>query len=75
MPTYPEVWTILSGWTAQLEPVVTGVKTVLTEFTPYLIYIVFGLLLASLGFLWVKWLMKMASGRAVALFSTRRRRR
>jgi hypothetical protein len=75
MPTYPEVWTIITWWTAQLEPIVTGVKSVLTEFTPYFIYVVIWILIATLWFLGVKRLMKMASWRAVSIFSTRRRRR
>ena len=75
MPTYPEVWTILSGWTAQLEPVVNWIKSVMTEFIPYLVYIAIGVLIATLGFVALKWLMRYMSGKVTGVFSSKRRRR
>lgn len=75
MPTYPEVWTILSWWTAQLEPVITGVKSIMVEFIPYVIYVAIGVLIATLGFVAVKWLMNWMSRRVTWTFSSRRKRR
>ena len=74
MPTYPEVGTILSGWTAQLEPIITGVKSVMTEFIPYVIYIAIGVLIATLGFVALKWLMRYMSWKVTGVFSSKRRR-
>ena len=48
MPTYPEVGTILSGGTAQLEPVITGVSSIMTEFIPYVVYVAIAVLIATL---------------------------
>lgn len=75
MPTYPEVGTILSWGTAQLEPVITGVKSIMVEFIPYVIYIAIGVLIATLGFVAVKWLMNWMSRRVTWTFSSRRKRR
>ena len=73
--TLPTVWTILSGGTAQLEPVLTGIQSVMTEFIPYLIYLSLGVLIATLGFVAIKWLMSWTSKRVTGVFSSRRRRR
>lgn len=73
--TLPTVWTILSGGTAQLEPVLTGIQSVMTEFIPYLIYLSLGVLIATLGFVAIKWLMSWTSKRVTWVFSSRRRRR
>lgn len=75
MPTYPEVWTILSWGTAQIEPVITGVKSIMVEFIPYVIYVAIGVLLATLWFVAVKWLMNWMSRRVTWTFSSRRKRR
>ena len=75
MPTYPEVWTILSGWTAQLEPVITGVSSIMTEFIPYVVYVAIAVLIATLWFVAVKWLMNWMSRRVTWTFSSRRKRR
>lgn len=73
--TLPTVWTILSGWTAQLEPVLTWIQSVMAEFIPYLIYISLGVLIATLGFVAIKWLMNWTSRRVTWTFSSKRRRR
>lgn len=75
MPTYPEVGTILSGGTAQLEPVITGVSSIMTEFIPYVVYVAIAVLIATLWFVAVKWLMNWMSRRVTGTFSSRRRRR
>lgn len=75
MPTYPEVGTILSWGTAQIEPVITGVKSIMVEFIPYVIYVAIGVLLATLWFVAVKWLMNWMSRRVTWTFSSRRKRR
>ncbi len=75
MPTYPEVGTILSWGSAQLEPVITGVKSIMVEFIPYVIYVAIGVLLATLWFVAVKWLMNWMSRRVTWTFSSRRKRR
>lgn len=75
MPTYPEVWTILSWGTSQLEPVITGVKSIMTEFIPYVVYVAIAVLIATLGFVAVKWLMNWMSRKVTWTFSSRRRRR
>lgn len=71
----PTVWTILSGWTSQLEPVLTWIQSVMSEFIPYLIYISLGVLIATLGFVAIKWLMNWTSRRVTWTFSSKRRRR
>lgn len=71
----PTVWTILSGWTSQLEPVLTWIQSVMSEFIPYLIYISLGVLIATLGFVAIKWLMNWTSRRVTGTFSSKRRRR
>lgn len=71
----PAVWTILSGWTATLTPVLTGIQSVMTEFIPYLIYLSLGVLIATLGFVAIKWLMSWTSRRVTGVFSSKRRRR
>ena len=75
MPTYPTVGTILSGGTAQLEPVITWVSSIMTEFIPYVVYVAIAVLIATLGFVAVKWLMNWMSRRVTWTFSSRRRRR
>lgn len=75
MPTYPSVWTILSGGTAQLEPVITGVQSIMTEFIPYVVYVAIAVLIATLGFVAVKWLMNWMSRKVTWTFSSRRKRR
>lgn len=75
MPTYPEVGTILSGGTAQLEPVITWVSSIMTEFIPYVVYVAIAVLIATLWFVAVKWLMNWMSRRVTWTFSSRRRRR
>ena len=75
MPTYPSVWTILSGGTAQLEPVITWVSSIMTEFIPYVVYVAIAVLIATLGFVAVKWLMNWMSRRVTWTFSSRRKRR
>ena len=75
MPTYPEVGTILSGGTAQLEPVITGVKSIMVEFIPYVVYVAIGVIIATLGFIAVKWLMNWMTRRVTGTFSSRRKRR
>ena len=75
MPTYPEVGTILSGGTAQLEPVITGVKSIMVEFIPYVVYVAIGVIIATLGFIAVKWLMNWMTRRVTWTFSSRRKRR
>lgn len=72
---FPEVWTILSGWTAQLSPVLEGIQSVMAEFIPYLIYISLWVLIATLGFVAIKWLMSWTSRRVTGVFSSKRRRR
>ena len=74
--TFPTVSTIING-TGQtyLGDVITGVQSVLTEFIPYLIYIALGVLVATLWFVAVKWLMNWTSKRVTAVFSSRRKRR
>lgn len=73
--TLPSVWTILSGWTSNLEPVLTWIQSVMSEFIPYVIYIALGVLLATLGFIAIKWLMNWTSRRVTGVFSSRRKRR
>lgn len=70
-----EVGTILSGGTATLQPVLTGIQTVMSEFIPYLIYISLGVLIATLWFVAIKWLMSWTSRRVTGVFSSKRRRR
>ena len=70
-----EVGTILSGGTATLEPVLDGIQTVMAEFIPYLIYISLGVLIATLWFVAIKWLMSWTSRRVTGVFSSKRRRR
>lgn len=69
------VGTILSGGTAQLKPVLDGIQTVMGEFIPYLIYISLGVLIATLWFVAIKWLMSWTSRRVTGVFSSKRRRR
>lgn len=73
--TLPEVGTILSWGTANLTPILTGIQSVMTEFIPYVIYISLGVLLATLGFVAIKWLMNWTSRRVTGVFSSRRKRR
>jgi uncharacterized BrkB/YihY/UPF0761 family membrane protein len=47
----------------------------MTEFIPYLIYLSLGVLIATLGFVAIKWLMSWTSKRVTGVFSSRRRRR
>lgn len=71
----PEVWTILSGGITKLTPVLTWIQSVMTEFIPYLVYIGLGVLVATLGFVAIKWLMSWTSRRVTGVFSSRRRNR
>lgn len=73
--TLPEVGTILSGGTSQLTPILTWIQSVMVEFIPYVIYIALGVLLATLGFVAIKWLMNWTSRRVTWVFSSRRKRR
>lgn len=74
--TFPTVGTIInSTWQAYLGDVITGIQSVLTEFIPYLVYIALGVLIATLWFVAVKWLMNWTSRRVTGVFSSKRRRR
>lgn len=74
--TFPTVWTILSGWIeTNLAPVLTGIQTVITEFIPYLVYMALWVLIVTLGFVAVKWLVNWTSRRVTGVFSSRRKRR
>ena len=74
--TFPTVWTILnSTGQSYLGDVITGVQSVLTEFIPYLVYIALGVLVATLWFVAIKWLMNWTSRRVTGVFSSRRKRR
>jgi len=74
--TFPTVTTIInSTGQAYLGDVITGIQSVLTEFIPYLVYIALGVLVATLWFVAVKWLMNWTSRRVTGVFSSRRKRR
>lgn len=74
--TFPTVGTIInSTGQAYLGDVITGIQSVLTEFIPYLVYIALGVLIATLWFVAVKWLMNWTSRRVTGVFSSRRKRR
>jgi len=73
---FPQVWTILSWWIeTNLAPVLTGIQSVITEFIPYLVYMALGVLIVTLGFVAVKWLVNWTSRRVTGVFSSRRKRR
>lgn len=63
---------LLSGWISQLTPVVTGIKWVVVEFIPYVVYISIWILLATLWFIVVKRLMNWMSRKITWTFSSRR---
>lgn len=71
----PTVWTILASGNATFDPVLTGISSVMSEFIPYLVYVAIGVLIATLGFVAIKWLMSWMSRRVTWVFSSRRRRR
>ena len=74
--TFPTVGTIInSTGQAYLGDVITGIQSVLTEFIPYLVYIALGVLIATLWFVAVKWLMNWTSRRVTGVFSSKRKRR
>lgn len=78
MMTFPDLsWTQIlnASWQAYLGNVITGVQSVLTEFIPYLVYIALGVLVVTLWFVAVKWLMNWTSRRVTGVFSSRRKRR
>lgn len=55
--------------------VLTGIQSVVSEFIPYLVYIALGVLVVTLWFVAVKWLMNWTSRRVTGVFSSRRKRR
>ena len=65
---------LLSGWISQLTPVVTGIKSVVVEFIPYVVYVSIWILLATLGFIVIKRLMNWMSKKITWTFSSRRRK-
>lgn len=73
--TFPEVWTILSWGTTTLSHVVTWVQSIMTEFIPYVVYVAIAVLIATLGFVAIKWLMRYMSWKVTGVFSSRRKRR
>jgi len=60
---------------AYLGNVLTGIQSVVSEFIPYLVYIALGVLVVTLWFVAVKWLMNWTSRRVTGVFSSRRKRR
>ena len=75
--TFPTTPTPILSWgiDANLSPVLTGIQSVITEFIPYLVYMALGVLIVTLGFVAVKWLVNWTSRRVTGVFSSRRKRR
>jgi len=67
--------TVLASWTATLEPVLGGLQSAVSEFVPYIVYIWLGVLVATIGFTAVRWLMNWTSAKIKGTFKGGRRRR
>lgn len=67
--------TILSGGTSSLEPIITSLSDVMTEFIPYVVYIGLWVLGAVIGFTAIRWLMNWTRAKVLGTFSSWRRRR
>ena len=66
---------ILSGWTTQLEPIISSLSSTLTEFIPYVVYVGLGILGAVIWFVAIKWLMNWTRAKVLGTFSSGKRRR
>lgn len=60
--------TLLSGGISQLSPVVSSISTVMWEFIPYVVYIWIGILLCTLWFTAIKWLVNWFSRKITRYF-------
>ena len=67
-------WILNSTWQAYLWSVLSGVQSVVTELIPYMVYLALAILVVTLGFIAIKWLMNYTSRRVTGLFSSRRRK-
>jgi len=67
--------TILSGGTSSLEPIITSLSSVMTEFIPYVVYIGLWVLGAVIGFTAIRWLMNWTRAKVLGTFSSGKRRR
>ena len=65
---------LLEWGTTALEPVLTWLQNVISEFIPYLVYLGLGIIVATIGFVAIKWLMNWTSAKVRGTFSSRRRR-
>lgn len=75
--TYPTPTTPILSWGIEtnLAPVLSWIQGVITEFIPYLVYMALWVLIVTLGFVAVKWLVNWTSRRVTGVFSSRRKRR
>lgn len=47
---------ILASWNATFDPAINGLKAVMSEFIPYVVYVWLGIIVAVLGFVAIRWL-------------------
>jgi len=67
-------WILNSTWQAYLGNVISWISSIVSEFIPYMIYIALAVLVATLWFVAVKWLMNYTSRKVTGLFSSRRKK-
>ena len=62
-----------STWQAYLWNVLSWIQSVVSEFVPYMIYIALWILVVTLWFIAVKWLMNYAWNKVTSIFKSKRR--
>lgn len=63
-----EWWQIIENWTDAFSPIITSVFSIMWEFIPYVVYVWIWVLLVSLWFVAVKWLMNWLTSKITKYF-------
>ena len=66
-------WILNASWQAYLWNVLTSIQSVVSEFIPYMVYLALWVLVVTLGFVAVKWLLNYVSRKTTSIFKSKRR--
>lgn len=66
-------WILNASWQAYLWNVLTSIQSVVSEFIPYMVYLALWVLVVTLWFVAVKWLLNYVSRKTTSIFKSKRR--
>jgi len=59
---------ILASWNATFDPAINWLKSVMSEFIPYVVYVWLGIVVAVLGFVAIRWLINWVRAKIFETF-------